>query len=86
LEPPLLLLLGAVRREHLHVPGVGRGGRILASDWRISGVVSARSGSWLTVVAGRDIDGTGIANHRVNQVLDDPYGDGTLRNFLVHRR
>ena len=26
LEPPLLLLLGAVGGEHLHVPGVGRGG------------------------------------------------------------
>ena len=48
---------------------------MLASDWRFSGIFSARSGSWLTVTTGRDIAGTGIAGQRVNQVLDDPYGD-----------
>ena len=51
--------------------------RALASDWRFSGIFSARSGSWLTVTTGRDIAGTGIAAQRVNQVLDDPYGDKT---------
>jgi hypothetical protein len=49
--------------------------RLLASDWRFSGIFSARSGSWLTITTGRDIAGTGIAGQRVNQVLDDPYGD-----------
>jgi hypothetical protein len=56
--------------------------RALASDWRFSGIVSARSGSWITVTTGRDIAGTGIAAQRVNQVLDDPYGDKSINNFL----
>jgi hypothetical protein len=56
--------------------------RVLASDWRVSGILSARSGSWLTVTSGRDGAGTGIANQRVNQVLDDAYGNGTLTNYL----
>jgi hypothetical protein len=56
--------------------------RALASDWRFSGIFSARSGSWITVTTGRDIAGTGIAAQRVNQVLDDPYGDKSLNNFL----
>ena len=56
--------------------------RALASDWRLSGIFSARSGSWLTVTTGRDIAGTGIAAQRVNQVVDDPYGDKTVNNYL----
>jgi outer membrane receptor protein involved in Fe transport len=56
--------------------------RVIASDWRFSGIVSARSGNWLTVTTGRDIAGTGIAAQRVNQVLDNPYGDKSLNNYL----
>jgi hypothetical protein len=56
--------------------------RALASDWRISGIVNATSGSWLTVTTGRDIAGTGIAAQRVDQVLDDPYGDKSVNNYL----
>ena len=40
------------------------------SDWRISGIVSARSGAPINVTAGFDRAFTGIANQRVNQVLD----------------
>jgi hypothetical protein len=54
----------------------------LASDWRLSGIVNARSGNWLTVTTGRDIAGTGISGQRVDQVRDDPYGDKTLNNYL----
>jgi hypothetical protein len=54
--------------------------RAIASDWRFSGIFAARSGSWLTVTTGRDINGTGISGQRVNQVSDDPYGD---RNSLL---
>jgi hypothetical protein len=57
--------------------------RVLASDWRFSGIVSARSGSWLTVTTGRDIAGTGILPQRVNQILDDAYPeDRTLDRYL----
>ena len=57
--------------------------RAVASDWRLSGIFNARSGSWLTVTTGRDINGSGIAAQRVNQVKDDPYGDkSSLTSYL----
>jgi hypothetical protein len=56
--------------------------RAAASDWRVSGVLNARSGSWLTVTTTADAAGTGIGNRRPNQLLDDPYGDETLDNYL----
>jgi len=54
----------------------------LASDWTVSGILNARSGSWLTVTTLRDIALIGIQNQRPNQVLDDPYGNGSLGNYL----
>jgi len=56
--------------------------RMLASDWRLSGIFNARSGSWLTVTTGRDVAGTGISGQRVNQVLDNPHGNKSLNNYL----
>jgi hypothetical protein len=56
--------------------------RLFASDWRVSGIVSARSGSPLTVTAGRDNAFTGIQQQRVEQVLDNPYGEKTTSNYL----
>jgi hypothetical protein len=56
--------------------------RALASDWRFAGILNARSGSWLTVTTGRDPAGTGISGQRVNQILDDPYGDNSLTRYL----
>jgi hypothetical protein len=56
--------------------------RALASGWRVSGIVAAHTGSWLTVTTSRDILLTGLANQRVNQVSDDPYGARTLTNYL----
>ncbi len=56
--------------------------RVVASDWRVSGIVSARSGGWLTVTTTRDIAGTGITPQRVNQVNANPFGDKSLDNYL----
>ena len=57
--------------------------RVVVSDWRFSGILNARSGSWLTVTTGRDIAGTGILPQRVNQVSADPYpSDRTLERYL----
>jgi len=58
--------------------------RLVASHWRVSGILNARSGSWLTVTTGRDLslNGQRFQEQRVNQVLDDPYGAGTLNNYL----
>ncbi|NOT26707.1 MAG: hypothetical protein HOP16_11450, partial [Acidobacteria bacterium] len=57
--------------------------RAVASGWRASGIFSTRSGSWLTVTTTTDVAATGIANQRVNQVLEDPYtADKTLNAYL----
>jgi len=56
--------------------------RAVASDWRVAGIVSALSGQPVNVIAGQDRAFTGIQNQRVNQVLDNPYGDKTLNNWL----
>jgi hypothetical protein len=59
-----------------------RGLAAIASGWRASGLLSIRSGSWLNITTGRDNALTGIQQQRVNQVLDDPYGDGTVTRYL----
>jgi hypothetical protein len=56
--------------------------RAVASNWCISGILNARSGSWLTVASGRDNAFNGMANQRVDQVSDDVYGPKTLTNYL----
>jgi hypothetical protein len=53
-----------------------------AQDWRVSAIVSARSGAPINVITGIDRAGTGIRNQRANQVLDNPYGDRTPNNWL----
>jgi hypothetical protein len=62
----------------------GRALRILLSDWRVSGIVNARSGAWLTVTTGRDItlNGQRFQQQRVDQISDDVFGDKTLLNYL----
>jgi hypothetical protein len=56
--------------------------RIVASGWRVSGILSARSGGWLTVTTTQDTAATGISGQRANQVLENPYGDKSLDNYL----
>ena len=51
--------------------------RALASDWRLSGLFRAYSGSPLSVTVTGDPARTGIGGQRADQVLDDPYGDRT---------
>ena len=49
--------------------------RAALSDWRIGAILSARSGQVVNVIAGQDRAFSGIQNQRVDQVLDNPYGD-----------
>jgi hypothetical protein len=56
--------------------------RAVASDWRISGIFRAYSGGPLSVTVSTDPARSGIGNQRANQILDDPYGDHTINNFL----
>ena len=59
-----------------------RGLNIVASGWNVAGILTARSGAWLTVMTAQDTAATGITQQRLNQVLDDPYGNKTLGNYL----
>jgi hypothetical protein len=55
----------------------------IVSDWRVAGILSARSGTWLTVTTNRDPAFTGIPGQRPNQVLDNPYSeDKSLASYL----
>jgi hypothetical protein len=56
--------------------------RVAFSDWRVSGIFSARSGQPLNIISGSDRALTGIQNQRVDQILSNPYGDKTLNNWL----
>jgi hypothetical protein len=56
--------------------------RTVASNWRLSGIFRAYSGSPFTVTVASDPARTGIAGQRANQVLDDPYGEHTLTTYL----
>jgi len=63
----------------------GRVAQVVFSDWRVSGILSARSGSPVNVIAGQDRALSGIQRQRPNQVLDHPYGDKTVNNWLNPR-
>jgi hypothetical protein len=56
----------------------------LASNWRIGGILNARSGNWLTVTTGSSaFNGVGGgAGHRVDQLSEDVYGEKTLDSYL----
>jgi hypothetical protein len=56
--------------------------RILASNWRVSGIYTYRSGQWINIITGQDNALTGQLNQRPNQVSDDVYGPKTLNNYL----
>jgi hypothetical protein len=47
--------------------------RAVASHWRLSGIVNARTGDRLEILSGIDNAFTGIGNQRPNQVSDDFY-------------
>ena len=56
--------------------------RAVASGWRGSGILNARSGSRLNITTGRDNAFNGISAQRVNQISDDVYGPETLNTYL----
>ena len=52
--------------------------RALASNWRLSGILTVRSGARLNVISGQDNAMNGISNQRPSRVSDDVYGDSLL--------
>ena len=56
--------------------------RAVVSNWRLSGIVSARTGNRINIIDLRDNAKTGIRNQRPNRVKDDLYGAKTLINYF----
>jgi hypothetical protein len=49
--------------------------RAIASHWRLSGILTARSGNRLNITSGRDNAFNGVNGQRPNRVSDDLYAD-----------
>ena len=56
--------------------------RVLASNWRVTGIYSARSGQWINITTGADNALNGQLQQRPNKLSDDFYGPKTLNNYL----
>ena len=56
--------------------------RAVASHWRLSGILNARSGDRLNITSGLDNALSGITQQRPNKVSDDLYGAKTLTNYF----
>jgi len=56
--------------------------RVIASGWRLSPLVKVLSGDFLSVTTSQDRALIAMANQRVNQVLENPYGAKTVSNYL----
>jgi hypothetical protein len=56
--------------------------RAVGSGWRFSPIFRILAGSQMTVTTSLDRALTGITGQRVNQVLENPYGDKSLKNYL----
>ena len=76
------------RRQVFNLSGVARtpsftnrGLRLLASDWSLSPIIRVMSGDFYTIATATDVGLTGVLNQRVNQLLENPYGDGSLLHY-----
>ena len=56
--------------------------RAVFGDWQFSPLVRWQSGNRSSVTTGVDNALTGMGGQRAVQILDDPYGDGTVNNYL----
>jgi hypothetical protein len=51
-------------------------------EWQLSPLVRWQSGNRSSVTTGVDNALTGMGGQRAVQILDDPYGDGSVNNYL----
>jgi hypothetical protein len=56
--------------------------RLIASNWRVTGILKAQSGDRLNIVSGIDNAFTGLASQRPNKVSDDFYGEKSLTSYF----
>jgi hypothetical protein len=48
----------------------------------VSAIYRRQTGAYLTAITGTDRALNGFTNQRPNQILEDPYGDGSLTRYL----
>src|SRR5439155_4221584 len=60
----------------------GKGLRVVGSGWRFSPIFKILSGAPLNITTSQDRALNGLPTQRVNQILADPYGDKSVKNFL----
>src|SRR5437867_8090293 len=53
-----------------------------ASGWRFSPILKILSGGYLSVTTNQDRALNSMAGQRVNQILENPYGNKTVSNYL----
>jgi Carboxypeptidase regulatory-like domain len=56
--------------------------RALGSNWRISPIFRILTGDYFDVQSGQDRALNGGGNQRVDQILENPYGDKSINNYL----
>jgi hypothetical protein len=56
--------------------------RTALSGWRLSPIVRISSGPYLTATTSSDIALNSIATQRINQILPDVHGDGSISRYL----
>jgi len=56
--------------------------RTVVTGWRLSGIYRKSTGSYLTILSGQNRSLTGVSNQRAQQILENPYGDKSLTNYL----
>jgi hypothetical protein len=80
---------GTDRRHVVNLSGVAETPRFsnstlraVASNWRFSPILKILSGDSMNITTTLDRALNGIGNQRVNQILGDPYGDKSVKNYL----
>ena len=56
--------------------------RVAGSGWRFSPIVRILSGDYLSISTNQDRALNSITGQRVSQILGNPYGNGTVSNYL----
>ncbi len=80
---------GSDRRHLFNLPGVAEAPRFsnpalraVGSSWRLSPIFRILSGDYMSITTNLDRALSGISNQRVNQILENPYGDKSVKNYL----
>jgi hypothetical protein len=77
------------RRHIFNLSGVARMPRFqntalrwIASDWQVGAIIRIQSGTPLAIVSATDNLANGVANRRPDLVLANPYGSGSITDYL----